>query len=94
MLRLYKGYHIPFITSRKLSTQRIGPFKVLEKVDKLAYRLKLPPHWKIYPIISIAHLELYPGSNPYNHPRPAHPTTITMEGDVNIYIIEKLINRR
>ena len=94
LLRLYKGYHIPSVTSRKLGAQRVGPFKVLEKVGRLAYRLKLPPHWKIHPVILVTHLEPCPGNDPYQRPRPAHPAAVSMEGDVGIYVIERLIDRR
>ena len=96
LLRLHKGYHIPSVTSRKLGAQRVGPFKVLEKVGNLAYRLEFPPHWRIHPVISVAHLEPAPDphDDPFKRPRPAHPPAVSMEGDVGIYIVEKLIDRR
>jgi hypothetical protein len=37
------GYHLPQEVCRKLSQQRIGPFKILERVGTLAYKLDLPP---------------------------------------------------
>ena len=94
LLRLYKGYYIPSVTSRKLGAQRVGPFKVLEKVGNLAYRLELPPHWKVHPVILVTHLEPCLGKDPYNRPRPAQPAAVSMEGDVGIYVIEKLLDRR
>jgi len=50
------GYHLPD-TSHKLSQQRVGPFKVVDTVGKLAYKLDVPASWKIHPVISVAHLE-------------------------------------
>ena len=96
LLRLHKGYHIPSAKSRKLGMQRVGPFKILEKVGRLAYKLELPPHWRVHPVISVAHLEPAPcpGDDPYKRPRPAHPPALSMEGDVGVYDIEKLIDRR
>jgi hypothetical protein len=42
-LTLHKGYDIPEtgILGRKLSRQRVGPFKVIERIGKLAYRIDL-----------------------------------------------------
>ena len=56
-LRLHQGYSIPGLANRKLSQQRVGPFKVLAKVGQLAYRLELPPVMRINPVISVAQLE-------------------------------------
>ena len=46
LVRLHKGYEIPSTlgVTKKLTDQYVGPFKVLEKVGKLAYRLEIPDH--------------------------------------------------
>jgi hypothetical protein len=38
--------------SRKLSDKRVGPFEVVEKVGRAAYRLKVPNHWKAHPVFN------------------------------------------
>ena len=53
------GYHLPMEAFHKLSQQRVGPFKVVERIGQLAYRLDLPPTWKIHDVLSVAHLEPY-----------------------------------
>src|SRR5437762_7433539 len=95
MLRLHKGYSILIVTNKKLAQQYAGPFKVLERIGRLAYRLKLPPHWKVHPVISIAHLESY-RTDMFNCPRPSHPDAVYVEGDTDeyrSYVIEKLIDK-
>ena len=71
-IRLHKGYSLPYAkVSKKLSQQYAGPFKVIERVGRLAYRLEIPEHWSVYNVFSIAYLE--PGtqsSDPYNRPMP------------------------
>lgn len=59
LLRLHKGYIIPkaAIIGRKLGQQYVGPFPVVERIGRSAYRLALPDNWKIHDVISIDHLE-------------------------------------
>ena len=56
-LKLYHGYVILGLTNRKLTQQRVGPFKVQAKVGHLVYRLQLPPVIRIHPVVSVAQLE-------------------------------------
>ncbi len=34
---------------KKLDDKCVGPFKITEKAGASAYKLKLPPHWRIHP---------------------------------------------
>lgn len=100
LLRLHKGYDIPStkILGPKLSQQFDGPFEILEKVGNLAYKLKLPSHWKIWPVFSVAYLEPHPASseNPY-HRTPPPPKPVFVEGDtdqVKSFEIERILRKR
>src|SRR6201995_5009213 len=44
-----KNFNIPMET-RKFKPKREGPFKILEKLSKRVYKLKLPFQWKIPPM--------------------------------------------
>ena len=63
---------------KKLESQLIGPFRILERIGRLTYRLELPINMKIYNVISIAHLEpaTDPAEDPYRRRRPSAPTVI------------------
>ena len=39
--------HLPR-PKKKLDDKRVGPFKILDKAGAAAYKLRLPPHWKIH----------------------------------------------
>lgn len=47
------------------------------RVGRLAYELKLPPEWRVHPMISVARLE--PTSDAYNRPKPDHPNSVKIE---------------
>ena len=94
MLRLHCGYKLPAAVNVKLSAQLAGPFKILERIGKLAYRLQLPDHYHIHDVISIAHLEPVPDptSDPYRRrPLPPPPVTIGIEEE---YEVERLLVKR
>ena len=102
-LRLYHEYEISDLVNRKLHYQRIGPFKILEKIKSLVYRLKLSSIMKIYSIVSIIQLEFVMKDDSYNRVRNTNLFTIEEE-DENVdfdfvfkykfYKIEKLLKRR
>ena len=92
-LRLHKGYQVPGITYRKTGQQAVGPFKVLERIGTLAYRLELPPNLRVHPVISIAHLE--PATDPTEDPYQRRPPAVPFMVDgLNEWKIERLLQKR
>jgi hypothetical protein len=97
-LRLGTGYSIPETRKQKLAQQCIGPFRILEILGKgNAYKLQLPPHYGIHPVIAVLHLEpgQAPGSDPYNRPvrtNDAAPV-VGPEGDPE-WNIEVIVRKR
>ncbi|KAK4865001.1 hypothetical protein LT330_001624 [Penicillium expansum] len=75
LLRIGRGYNIPVndAVSRKLGQQYAGLFTVTERVGRLAYRLELPPTWRIHPVISVQHLEPAPFPDPFDREPPDDP---------------------
>ena len=97
-LRLHHDYIISRLINRKLSNQRVGPFKIIEKINNLAYRLELLPVMKIHFVMSVTQLELKSSNqNLYNRLTSDEPPPVTEEGDDDTeksYIIERLLERR
>ena len=95
-LRLHQGYTIPGLANHKLSHQRVGPFPVLEKIGKLAFRLRLPPIMKIHPVISVAQLEPKPpGTDPYNRSLNSEPPPVAeADSEAPFYALERILDKR
>lgn len=97
-LRLHHGYTIAGKPNRKLGQQRVGPFRVMRRVGRLAYELELPSNFRIHPVVSIAQLEpALSESDPYGRPRPDHPDAIVVDGDTEewkSYEIERVLDKR
>jgi hypothetical protein len=62
----------------KLDYKRIGPYTILERVGSRAYKLDLPPSFKLNPVFHISLLELAePDSEPIaGHIQPLPPPVI------------------
>ena len=97
-LQLNKDYKLFDKLNSKLSQQRCESFKILERVERLAYRLKLSSTWRIHSIVSIAQLESTSVEvDSYERSRFHYFDFIEIEDDTNqykSYEIEKLIDKR
>ncbi|SJK97326.1 uncharacterized protein ARMOST_00578 [Armillaria ostoyae] len=78
---------------KKLDDKRVGPFEVLEKTGALAYKLKLPPHWKIHPCFNEKLLTPYisPVFPNQEQPPPPQPDLINSEEQ---WEIEEVLNSK
>lgn len=99
-LKLHHGYSIPDLANRKLSQQRVGPFKVLAKVGHLAYRLQLPPVMRIHPVISVAQLKPTAttvaggASDPYKRRVNTEPPLVTNKEQGDDTEVERILKKR
>ena len=88
------GTCIAGILMKKLGPQLIGPFLIVERIGRLAYRLQLPPMMRIHDVVSVANLEpaTDPTEDPYRRRRISIPAVV-IDGEAE-YEIEKLLQKR
>jgi hypothetical protein len=61
--------HLPLKAgARKLAERWTGPFQVVGQVSAVAWRLQLPPSWKIHPVFHSS--QLRPVAGPHRAPQP------------------------
>ena len=76
----------------KLDYRYLGPYKILEKIGKRAYRLELPKTMKIHEVFHVSLLEKWHEDEHGRKPIPL-PPVVTPEGEEE-YEIEKVLNSR
>ena len=74
---------------KKLTPHLYGPFKVLEKRGNRAYKLDIPPRWKIHRVFHVSLLEPYKVSDHPNREQP-HREPEDVEGDME-WEVEKIV---
>lgn len=62
-------------TGRKLIQRTIGPFEVMEKVNPMVYRLRLPDNYPMHPVFNLDHLRKYHQSSSEFGERTVLPPT-------------------
>ncbi|QRW26677.1 Retrovirus-related Pol polyprotein from transposon [Rhizoctonia solani] len=78
----------------KLNMRYEGPFKVLEQVSPVSYRLRLPGSYRIHPVINIAHLENYKPSPAKFGKRPTKHIPRQDFEQMPEYKVEKIVSKR
>ena len=77
----------------------MGPFKIIRRIKRLAYKLKLPNYWKIHPVFTITIFKpgLAAEDDPYNRLRPNHLDSVFVDEDTEFlksFKINKIIDKR
>jgi transposase InsO family protein len=79
--------------SKKLDHTFVGPFKILEVISSVAYRLELPSTWKIHDIFHVSLLEPYHTSDAYPNRTLPPPPPELIDGE-DEYEVEKILDKR
>ena len=99
-IRLHKRYDISFIAmfNLKFNQQYAKSFKIVKKVKRLIYRLKLFQYWCIHLMLSIIQLKSFSSKiDLFNRFKFNHFLSMFVEEDIDrvkLYTLKKIINKR
>jgi len=83
---------LPSNTTPKLSPRRYGPFKVVSQISKVAYKLELPPTWKIHDVVHASLLTPYKETDQHG-PNFIEPPPDILEGEPE-WEVKKILKER
>ena len=76
--------------NKKLKPRKLGPFKIIQKVSPVTYKLDLPKKLRIHPIIHVSELEPY-YEDTFGRNQPPPPVIVNNEEE---YEVEKILDKR
>ncbi len=79
--------------SKKLSGKFIGPFRIQSAIGTQAYRLLLPPSYRIHNIFHVSLLERWKPREGQTEDN-THPPEVTPEGEEEVWEVEKILGKR
>lgn len=77
--------------TEKLDYRRLGPYKIIEKIGRRAYKLKLPQSMKIHNVFHVSLLEKVKPDNFNRQPIPLPPVIIDEQEE---YEVKAILNSR
>jgi len=83
--------------SKKLDSKRLGPFKIIERINDVAFRLALPTTMKIHDVFHVSLLEKYtPSAIPGRTIEPPPPVVVddSLEYEVESILDSRIRNRQ
>ena len=87
-----EGTNLTLSYNKKIKMKREGPFKVLEKLTPVTYRLELLKKWKMFPTFHAALLTPYK-ENDVHRPNFPHPPPDLIEGQEE-WEIERIVRHK
>ena len=77
--------------TQKLVPKFIGPYRIAKVISPTAYKLELPPSFKIHPVFHVSLLKQYNRQNNYPIPQPPPPEIINGQQE---WEVEEILDKK
>ena len=77
--------------NKKFKPRKLGPYKIIEKISDISYKLELPQSMKIHPVVHVSSLEPHYEDEFGRKQPPPPPVTIDNEEE---YEVEEILDKR
>ena len=88
-----KNLPLRVVGTKSLLPRWVGPFRVLHKVSSVAYRIELPPTWKVHKVFHISLLRSYRPGGRVNPPPPPELIDGELEHPVEAILSHRSVKR-
>jgi hypothetical protein len=78
---------------KKLDNKHLGPFLILEKIGKSAFKLNIPRSWKHHPVFNEALLTRFIPASFKGQDIPRPPPELEEEG-ITVYEVEFIMDKQ
>lgn len=79
----------------KLRPKFIGPFKIITKINPVAYRLELPDTMRIHPVFHISRLRPFMESADFPRQQHVRPSPVAVDADgEHAWLVDRLVRHR
>jgi hypothetical protein len=85
------------IRSPKLSAKYIGPFKIVERIGEVAYKLELPSNIKMHPVFHVSKLRLHKDDHnkfPSRVQQPDRPPAVIDSNEQEEWEVDRIVSHR
>jgi hypothetical protein len=94
----YKDYGSIFYASKQTATvfepRNLGPFSIIQKISSHAYKLKLPPSFRIHPVIHIRYLTKHITTDRFSSREVIPPPETVMDDGTIEFEVESILSHR
>jgi hypothetical protein len=76
-----KNYQLKGVGKEKLKPKNVGPYKIIKKINKVAFKLQLPPSLKIHPVFHVSQFQPFVSDQfPVRAARGTKPPAYAIQG--------------
>ena len=79
---------------KKFKARFVGPYKVIQQISSVVFKLELPPTLQIHPVFHVSKLKLYNSTNPELEDVDYIPAKADYPKDEHVFYVDKIVDHK